>query len=243
MDDVRNYIDTMKKVATIFNENDIKYALAGGVVSELRTGQIRTHKDVDFAVFEEDIPKILELFSKSKIEHNLQVPQVDNFADTTEHNITAIDTETGTNIGFFIYANEQEKYDEFGEIITDSGFVRKTTINYNGKTVTLRERMNSDLIDYLFSKDRYENIEDVNINVQPLTYIIMLKSRNMRTKDRDDLVKTTELLSKDEIDEYNKYKNDILSVYYTAQLGSEAKEGRIDEVKKILDIMLSSQER
>lgn len=237
MEDIKLYIETMKKVADIFNKNEIRYALAGGVVSELRTGEIRTHKDIDFAVFEEDIPQIVEVLAQSSIKSKEQiVADAENWADTTEHNLTAIDDKTGTNIGFFIYSNQQEQYSETGELVSKAGFVRKTIMNYQGINIILRERMSNDLEDYLFSKERYEELDGVKINVQPLAYIMTLKARNMRQKDRADLVHTTQLLSDDEIEEYNKYKGSILNILYTAQVGDNAKEGNVEEVKRLVDM-------
>lgn len=237
MEDVKLYIETMKRVADIFNKNEIRYALAGGVVSELRTGEIRTHKDIDFAVFENDIPQIVELLKQNSIKSKEQiVAGTENWVDTTEHNLTAVDNKTGTNIGFFIYSNQQEEYNEIGELVSKAGFVRKTIMDYQGVNITLRERISNDLEKYLFSKERYEELDGVKINVQPLAYIMTLKARNMRQKDRADLVHTTQLLNNDEIEEYNKYKGSILNIQYTAQAGDNAKEGNVDEVKRLIDI-------
>lgn len=234
-----SYIETMKRVAKIFNENNIKYALSGGVVAELRSGVIKAHKDVDFSILERDIPKIEEVLQQNGIYTRTQMVSIEegeNWADTTGHNKTAKDINTGVDVGFFVYGNQEDEYDETGELVSEGGFVRKTQIQYKGKSITLRERMDAQLENYLFSQCRYEELEGIKINVQPLPYIMMLKAKNMRGKDRVDLVNTIELLTDEEIEEYNKLKNSISNIHCTAQMGKSAKEGKCDEVKKVIDI-------
>lgn len=235
-----SYIETMKKVSKILNENNIRYALAGGVVAELRTGIVKTHKDVDFAVFEDDMQIIEELLKNNGIYCRSQLVQLsdnDNWVDTTGHNKTGKDIDTGIDIGFFLYGNQEDEFGEDGELISEAGFTRKTNIQYRGKKIILRERMNSELEGYLFNSDRVEELDGIRIKVQPLAYIMMLKARNLRGKDRQDLVNTTQLLTDEEIDEYNRFKNSILSIYCTAQMGATAKEGKCEEVKSLIDIL------
>lgn len=235
-----SYIETMKKVSKIFNENNIRYALAGGVVAELRSGIVKIHKDVDFAVFEEDMQIIEELLKNNGIYCKNQLVQLsdnDNWVDTTGHNKTGKDVNTGIDIGFFLYNNQEDEFGEGGELISKAGFTRKTNIQYRGKKITLRERMNSELEAYLFNSDRVEELDGIKIKVQPLPYIMMLKARNLRGKDRKDLVNTTQLLTDEEIDEYNRFKNSILSIYCTAQMGETAKEGKCEEVKNLIDLL------
>lgn len=239
MDNNSSYIETMKKVAKLLNENNIRYALAGGVVAELRTGIVKTHKDVDFAIFEDDMQIIEELLKNNRIycrSQFLQLSENDNWVDTTGHNKTGKDINTGIDIGFFLYKNQEDEFGEDGELLSEAGFTRKTDIQYRGKKITLRERMNSELEEYLFDSDRVEELDGIRIKVQPLAYIMMLKARNLRGKDRQDLVNTTKLLTDEEIDEYNKFKNSILSIYCTAQMGTSAKEGKCEEVKCLIDI-------
>lgn len=235
-----SYIETMKKVATIFNENNIRYALAGGVIAELRNGIVKAHKDVDFSVFEDDIGIIEEVLKSNGIYCRSQLVQLsenDNWVDTTGHNKTGKDIDTGIDIGFFLFSNQEDEFGEDGELISETGFIRKTEVQYRGKKITLRERMNSELEGYLFNPDRVEELDGVSIRVQPLAYIMMLKARNLRGKDRQDLVNTTQLLTDEEIDEYNRFKNSILSIYCTAQMGESAKEGKCEEVKRLVDIL------
>lgn len=237
--DNSSYIETMKKVAKIFNENNISYALAGGVVAELRTGMVKTHKDVDFAIFEKDMEIIEKLLKDNGIycrSHLIHLTDKDNWVDTTGHNKTAKDINTGIDIGFFLYGNQEDKFSEDGELLSEAGFTRKTNIQYRGKNITLRERMSDELEEYLFNTDRVEELDGIKIKVQPLAYIIMLKARNLRGKDREDLVNTTQLLTDEEIDEYNIFKNSILNIYCTAQMGASAKEGKCEEVKRLIDI-------
>jgi len=237
--DNSSYIETMKKVAKIFNENNIRYALAGGVVAELRTGIVKTHKDVDFAIFEKDMKIIEELLKSNGIYCRSQLIQLtdkDNWVDTTGHNKTGKDINTGIDIGFFLYGNQEDEFSEDGELLSEAGFTRKTNIQYSGKNITLRERMNDELEEYLFNADRVEELDGIKIKVQPLAYIMMLKARNLRGKDRQDLVNTTQLLTDEEIDEYNIFKNSILNIYCTAQMGANAKEGKCEEVKRLIDI-------
>ena len=234
-----SYIETMKKVAKIFNENNIRYALAGGVVAELRTGIVKTHKDVDFAIFEDDMQIIEELLKNNNIYCRSQLVQLsdnDNWVDTTGHNKIGKDIDTGIDIGFFLYDNQEDEFDEDGELVSEAGFTRKTNIQYKSKKITLRERMNSELEGYLFNLNRAEELDGIRIKVQPLAYIMMLKARNLRGKDRQDLVNTMQLLTDEEIDEYNRFKNSILSIYCTAQMGVSAKEGKCEEVKHLIDI-------
>ena len=240
MDNNSNYIETMKKVAKIFNENNIRYALAGGVVAELRTGVVKTHKDVDFAIFEEDMQIIEELLKNNSIYCRSQIVQLDvndNWVDTTGHNRIGKDINTGIDIGFFLYGNQEDEFDEYGELVSEAGFTRKTNIQYKGKKITLRERMNSELEEYLFDSDRVEEVDGIKIKVQPLAYIMMLKARNLRGKDRQDLVNTTQLLTDKEIEEYNTFKNSILNTHCTAQMGAGAKEGNCEEVKHVIDVI------
>ncbi len=239
--DVNIYIQTLKKVAGILNENDIKYALAGGVVAELRSGKIKSHKDVDLAVFEEDMPKIKEVFREGKIfcgKKTVQLKESDNWIDTTEHNVIGKDIDTGVDIGFFVFDRQEDQFNDFGDLTSKAGFVRKTDVQYKGKDITLRQRMSDALEEYLFDPDRVEVVDDISVKVQPLPYIIMLKTRNMRDKDREDIVSTTELLTDSEIDEYNNFKNEILSTSYTAQIG-EGLEGNCDTVRELIDVAYS----
>lgn len=235
-----SYIETMKKVATIFNKNNIRYALAGGVVAELRSGIVKAHKDVDFAIFGDDMQVIEEILKSNGIYCRSQLVQLnenDNWVDTTGHNKTGKDINTGIDIGFFLFSNQEDEFGEDGELISETGFIRKTEVQYRGKKITLRERMNSELEGYLFNPDRVEELDGVSIKVQPLAYIMMLKARNLRGKDRQDLVNTTQLLTDEEIDEYNRFKNSILSIFCTAQMGASAKEGKCEEVKRVVDIL------
>lgn len=235
-----SYIETMKKVATIFNENNIRYALAGGVVAELRSGIVKAHKDVDFAIFEDDMQDIEELLKNNGIYCRSQLVQLgenDNWVDTTGHNKTGKDIDTGVDIGFFLYGNQEDEFAEDGELTSEAGFVRKTDIQYRDKKITLRERLASELEGYLFNPDRVEELDGVSIKVQPLAYIMMLKARNLRGKDRQDLVNTTQLLTDEEINEYNRFKNSILSISCTAQMGESAKEGKCEEVKHLVDML------
>ena len=235
-----SYIETMKKVKRIFNENDIRYALAGGVVAELRTGIVKAHKDVDFAIFEDDMEIIEEVLKSNGIYCRSQFVQLgenDNWVDTTGHNKTGKDIDTGIDIGFFLFNNQEDEFGEDGELISEAGFTRKTDVQYRGKKITLRERMNSELEEYLFNPDRVEELDGISIKVQPLAYIMMLKARNLRGKDRQNLVNTTQLLTEGEIDEYNRFKNSILSIFCTAQIGERAKEGKCEEVKRLVDIL------
>ena len=238
--DNSNYVETMKKVAKIFNENNIRYALAGGVVAELRTGIVKTHKDVDFAVFENDMEIIEELLKNNGIYCKSQLIQLtdnNNWVNTTGHNKIGKDINTGIDIGFFLYSNQEDEFSEDGELLSEAGFIRKTNIQYSGKNITLRERMSDALEEYLFNADRTEELDGIRIKVQPLAYIMMLKARNLREKDRQDLVNTTQLLRNEEIDEYNRFKNSILNIYCTAQMGANAKEGKCEEVKHLIDIL------
>lgn len=235
-----SYIETMKKVAKIFNENNIRYALAGGVVAELRSGIVKAHKDVDFAIFEDDMQIIEEVLKSNGIYCRNQLVQLgenDNWVDTTGHNKTGKAVDTGIDIGFFLFGNQEDEFGEDGELISEAGFIRKTDIQYRSKKITLRERMNSELEGYLFDLDRVEELDGISIKVQPLAYIMMLKARNLRGKDRQDLVNTTQLLTDEEIDEYNRFKNSILSIFCTAQMGSSAKEGKCEEVKRLVDML------
>lgn len=239
MDNNSSYIETMKKVVKIFNENNIRYALSGGVVAELRTGIVKTHKDVDFSIYEDDMQIIEELLNKNNIYCRSQIIQLsdnDNWVDTTGHNKIGKDIDTGIDIGFFLYGNQEDEFDEDGELVSEAGFTRKTNIEYKSKKITLRDRMNSELEGYLFNLDRTEELDGIRIKVQPLAYIMMLKARNLREKDRKDLVNTMKLLTDEEIDEYNKFKNSILNIYCTAQMGASAKEGKCEEVKRLIDI-------
>ena len=239
MNNTSSYIKTMKKVAQIFNDNNIRYALAGGVVAELRSGIIKTHKDVDFSVFEDDMQTIEKLLKDNGIyckNRLVQLKDTDNWVDTTGHNETAKDIDTGIDIGFFLYDNQDDEFNESGEFISKAGFVRKTYIQYKNNQIILRERMNSELENYLFNSNRVENLDGTQVKVQPLPYIMMLKARNLRGKDRQDLVNTVRLLTDEEIDEYNKLKNSILNIHCTAQMGKNAKEGKCEEVKHLIDL-------
>lgn len=245
MDNISKYMETLEKVATIFNNNNIRYALSGGVVAELRSGKVKEHKDIDFSVFSEQMEDIERLLMENGIHCMTDLVHLnnnDNWVDTVSHNKTANDPSTGVDIGFFTYENQDDEFSD-GECVSEAGFVRKTDIEYKGKQITLRERFDDELKDYLFSEDRYENVNGTRVKVQPLPYIIMLKTRNMRGKDRGDIVRTTELLTDDEIDEYNRFKNSILSIHCTAQCGENAKEGNCDEVKRLIDIWESRGER
>lgn len=237
--DNSSYIETLRKVAKIFNDNNIRYALAGGVVAELRTGIVKAHKDIDFAVFEDDMQIIEELLRNNSIycrSQMVQLSDTDNWVDTTGHNKIGKDINTGIDIGFFLYDTQEDEFGEDGELVSEAGFTRKTNIQYKGKKITLRERMSSELEGYLFNLDRTEELDGIRIKVQPLAYIMMLKARNLRGKDRQDLVNAMQFLTDEEVAEYNKFKNTILDIYYTAQMGSNAKEGRCQEVKHLIDI-------
>lgn len=232
--------ETLKKIATLFNENNIQYALTGGIVSELRSGIIREHKDIDFAIKKGDIIKIEQLLEVEGIycrDKIIELKENDSWTDTTEHNRTAIDANNGCNIGFFVYDTQKDIYGEDGDLISKEGFFREYNIKYKGSKVLIRERMDEEIENYMFSDDTCEYLEGVKINTQPLPYVMMLKARNIRGKDRNDLVNTVSLLSDKEIDEYNKYKNNIVNIKYTAQLGEDALEGDINEVKKIIDLL------
>ena len=58
-------LESVKKILKILNQNNISYFISGGYAVEvLREIITRKHKDLDIYVFEENIPKLLDLFKK-----------------------------------------------------------------------------------------------------------------------------------------------------------------------------------
>ena len=118
MDNINKYIETLKKVATIFNDNNIRYALSGGIIAELRSGKVKEHKDIDFSVFSEqmeDIERILKENGIYCMTSLVRLKDNDNWIDTVSHNTIAKDTSTGIDIGFFTYENQEDEYSDYSE--------------------------------------------------------------------------------------------------------------------------------
>ena len=232
------YIETLKRVAKLFNENNIDYAIAGGLVAELRSNDIKDHKDIDFCIKLkqlEQIRLVLEANGINLWSDIIEIADDKSLQDTVEHNVGAIDYKNGINIGFFIFEKQKDIFDH-GELTSEEGYMRKTMVRNSGTVITLRERLDEELEEYLFNPQNCYNVDGVNIVTQPLPYVMILKSKNIRENDITDIKNMVESLSKEEIFEYNQYKKHISNTTNTAQLNNGL-EGSIKDISKLFDTL------
>jgi len=232
------YTETLKKVAKLFNENNIDYAIAGGLVAELRSNDIKDHKDIDFCIKLEQLEQIRLVLEANGINlwsDIIEIADDKSLQDTVEHNVGAIDYKNGINIGFFIFEKQKDIFDH-GELTLEDGYMRKTIVKNSGTVITLRERLDEELEEYLFNPQNCYNVDGVNIITQPLPYVMILKSKNIREHDITDIKNMVESLSKEEIFEYNKYKKHISNTTNTAQLNNGL-EGSIKDISKLFDTL------
>jgi len=232
------YTETLKRVAKLFNENNIDYAIAGGLVAELRSNDIKDHKDIDFCIKSkqlEQIRLVLEANGINLWSDIIEIADDKSWQDTVEHNVGAIDYKNGINIGFFVFEKQQDIYVD-GIPTSDAGYMRKTIVKNNGTVITLRERLDEELEEYLFDPQNCYDVDGVNIVTQPLPYVMILKSKNIREHDVTDIKNMVESLSKEEIFEYNKYKKNISNTTNTAQLNNGV-EGSIKDISKLFDTL------